>query len=128
MINANIVGPWPVNFPLLPDGKIEEGLVVLSRDGLVEGRSTGSRQPCRSTTCEGWFIGVNWESGQMMFPCSKGWAYDPATREVRITEGGNISARVNSVDTTDIPALPLDEWPKRSALHGRLGWRVGPST
>ena len=84
---------WPTEFPVTPEGGVEEGLVVLSISGAIEGRTTGSRRRCLSIGCPGWFIGVRWETGQMMFPCSEGWAYEPAERTVRIAGGGEISAR-----------------------------------
>jgi hypothetical protein len=121
-------GPWPEELPVVGE-HVAEGLVVWSRLGLVEGRTTGSRRPCTSHGCPGWFIGVNWETGQdTMFPCSEGWAYDPATRSVRITGGGEISARVVSPPPLGTPPLPRWEWPPRSVLKNRLGWRVQPES
>lgn len=113
---------WPVEFPVLPDGRVEEGLVVWSISGTIEGRTTGSRRPCISTGCPGWFIGVRWETGQMMFPCSEGWKYDPNARQVRITDGGEISARFVSPAPLGTPPLPRDQWPPRESLTG-MGWR-----
>src|SRR3546814_4459419 len=37
-------GRWPADMPLTEDGKVEEGLVVLSRSGEIEGRTTGDRK------------------------------------------------------------------------------------
>jgi hypothetical protein len=122
----NIVGPWPENFPLLSDGKIEEGLAVWSKSKTIEGRTTGSRRPCLSAECEGWFIGVRWETGQMMYPCSKGWSYDPSTREVRVTGGGEISARTVSPRPEGVPPPPREDWPLREVFKRGKGWRVSP--
>jgi hypothetical protein len=126
MTLQNIVGLWPQNFPLLPDGTVEEGLIIWSKSKTIEGRTTGSRRPCLSSDCEGWFIGVRWESGQMMYPCSKGWAYDPSTKEVRVTGGGEISARTVSPSPEGVPPLQKEVWPPRDALKRGKVWRVGP--
>jgi hypothetical protein len=118
-------GPWPAAFPLLDDGSVEEGLRVFSISGAIEGRTTGSRRPCISKGCPGWFIGVRWETGQMMYPCSEGWKYFPDEREVRIVDGGEISARFVAPKPLGTPPLPRDRWPSRESLKG-LGWRVMP--
>jgi hypothetical protein len=118
-------GPWLQAFPLVPSGEVAEGLVVWSLLGLVEGRTTGSRRPCSSHGCPGWFIGVNWETGQpTMHICSEGWTYDAASRSVRITGGGEISARFVSPKPLGVPPLPRWEWPPRATLAHRKGWRV----
>jgi hypothetical protein len=114
---------WPGDFPLKADGAIEEGLLVLSRSGGIEGRTTGSRRRCSSDGCPGWFIGVKWETGQMMYACSEGWTYDRSDRSVRITGGGEISARVVSPTPLGTPPLTRDEWPPRTSLNGK-GWRM----
>ena len=126
MTLKNNVGPWPENFPLLPDGKVEEGLAVWSKSKKIEGRTTGSRRPCLSTECDGWFIGVRWETGQMMYPCSKGWTYDPLRRGISVTGGGEISARFVSPVPEGVTPLPKEEWPPRDALKKGNGWRVQP--
>lgn len=117
-------GRWPDEFPLTPEGKVEEGLVVYSRSGLIEGRTTGARLCCYSTGCPGWFIGVSWETGQRLRPCFEGWAYDHHTRSVRITGGGEISARVVSPAPLGVDPRPKAEWPPRASLSGYKGWRV----
>jgi hypothetical protein len=114
---------WPSAFPVTIEGGVEEGLVVLSRTEGIEGRTTGSRRRCSSANCPGWFIGVKWETGQMMYLCSQGWTYDPTTTTVRITGGGEISARVVSPKPLGPPPLPRHQWPPRSALTGK-GWRI----
>lgn len=94
--------------------------MVRSISGRYEGRTTGSRSPCRSATCTGWFVGVLWETGQQMYLCSEGWDFDPTTLTVQIVCGGEISARfINPVD----PA-PREEWPTRAELAYRAGWRA----
>ena len=117
---------WPIDFPVNTDTGIQEGLRVLSRTGEIEGRTTGSRRRCSSAGCPGWFIGVKWENGQMMYPCSEGWTYDASERSIRITGGGEISARVISPAPLGTPPLPRDEWPSRESLKGR-GWRMSSS-
>ena len=116
---------WPADFPLRDDGTVEEGLVVRSQSGTIEGRTTGSRRRCISTGCPGWFIGVRWQTGQLMYPCSEGWRYFPDERVVRITGGGEISARFVSPAPLGPPPRPREQWPPRSSLTGR-GWRVKP--
>src|SRR3546814_8469749 len=54
-------GRWPADMPLTEDGKVEEGLVVLSRSGEIEGRTTGARSRCTSIGCPGWFVAVRSE-------------------------------------------------------------------
>jgi hypothetical protein len=120
-------GSWPEEMPFGPDGRVEEGLVVWSRSGTIEGRTTGARLRCQSIGCEGWFIGVTWETGQRFRPCSQGWRYDPVTRTVRITGGGEISARVVAPAPLGTPPLPRDEWPDRESLASAMGWRVNPA-
>jgi hypothetical protein len=117
-------GSWPKDMPVTPEGRVEEGLVVWSQSGNIEGRTTGSRTRCSSTECEGWFIGVSWETGQRFQPCSEGWHYDPANKSVRITGGGEISARVISPRPLGTPPLPREEWPTRESLAKGKGWRV----
>lgn len=119
-------GRWPGELPIGDDGRIEEGLVVWSQSHTIEGRTTGARLRCSSIGCPGWFIGVSWETGQVMRPCSEGWRYDPATREIHITGGGEISARFVSPKPLGTPPLPRDEWPERTALQHRRGWRITP--
>jgi hypothetical protein len=117
-------GVWPGEFPVTADGRVEEGLPVWSISGRIEGRTTGSRLRCYSIGCPGWFIGVIWETGQGMRPCSEGWHFAPATRTVRINGGGEISARFVSPRPLGTNPLPASEWPKRSDLAHRRGWRV----
>ena len=117
-------GPWPPAFPVTGDRSVAEGVVVRSLSGEIEGRTTGSRRPCISHGCPGWFIGVRWETGQLMSICSEGWACDPAVDEVRVTGGGEISARFVSPKPLGVPPLPRDQWPEAATLARWAGWRV----
>ncbi len=117
---------WPANFPVSSSGRVEEGLVVVSKSGTIEGRTSGGRTRCRSTGCPGWFIYVRWETGQRMQICSEGWAYDPTTGSVRVTGGGEISARFVSPKPLGTPPLPREEWPDREDLARESRcWRYG---
>lgn len=118
-------GVWPQEFPVRGAGGVEEGLPVWSRSDEIEGRTTGARLPCSSHGCPGWFIGVRWETGQLMRICSEGWRYDPKERVVRVTGGGEISARFVSPEPLGTPPLPRSEWPDRETLRRWKGWRVG---
>lgn len=120
--------PWPVGFPVSANGRVAVGLPVWSRSGTIEGRTSGGRARCRSTGCPGWFIWVRWETGQPMQICSQGWTYDPTVRTVRVTAGGEISARFVSPPPLGTPPLPREEWPDRSALARKSAcWRVDAS-
>lgn len=121
-----VAGPWPATFPIASDGKVEEGLVVRSISGAIEGRTTGARRPCISHGCVGWFIGVRWETGQLMQICSEGWVYDAPTSSIRVTGGGEVSARFVSPKPLGTPPLPRDQWPDRKMLLKWKGWRVSP--
>lgn len=109
---------------MLPEGGLEEGLAVWSLSGEIEGRTTGARRRCSSGGCPGWFIGVRWETGQLMRICSEGWTYDPTERTVRVTDGGEISARFISPKPLGEPPAPRSEWPDREALRRLKGWRT----
>jgi hypothetical protein len=88
------------------------------------GPNNGFAAPVLVHRMSGWFIGVSWETGQRFFPCSQGWRYDPADKSVRITGGGEISARVISPPPLGTPPLPPGQWPSRQLLANRTGWRV----
>jgi hypothetical protein len=60
-----------------------------------------------------------------MHICSEGWVYDPATQEVRVTGGGEISARYVSPTPLGTQPRPREEWPDPDTLTGK-GWRVRP--
>ena len=115
--------PWPADFPVLPNGSVEEGLPVWSLSNSIEGRTTGARLPCTSVGCPGWFIGVRWETGQLMRICSEGWRYEPAKRQVRVSGGGEISARFVSPKPLGASPSPQQEWPPREVLRRWKGWR-----
>ncbi len=117
---------WPGALPVAPDGTIEEGIPVFSRSGAIEGRTTGARLRCSSKGCPGWFIGVHWETGQRLRPCSEGWTYHPDEHVIRITGGGEISARVITPPPLGVPPTPREEWPTRETISGWKGWRVKP--
>lgn len=103
--------------------KVAEGILVHSLDKTIEGRTTGKRQPCSAHGCPGWFLTVRWETGQLMHICSEGWNYDPESRSVRVTGGGEISARCISPKPRGTPPRPRDEWPSREQLSKWKGWR-----
>ena len=63
---------------------------------------------------------------QALKPCSQGWEYDPATKTIRITAGGEISGRFVSPPPLGVEPLPKEEWPARAALSKRKGWRITP--
>lgn len=118
-------GEWPADFPFNEDGDVEEGLVVWSRLEIIEGRTTGNRRRCETLGCPGWFIGVNWESeNSTRYPCSKGWTYNPITKIIQITDGGEISARAGTTPPPGTNPTPRYDWPDRSVLNTRWGWRV----
>lgn len=122
--------PWPGNFPLSGEGRIERGLTVRSLpvevvgfSGRVEGRTTGGRRPCAAPSCGGWFIGVKWETGQQMWLCSRGWAYDAPSRTVSMTLGSGMSTTM-ATDRPDVraPAPVRADWPDRADLGP--AWRL----
>lgn len=114
---------WPAALPLVDERHIPVGLVVWSRSGDLEGRTTGSRLPCRSSSCDGWQIGVRWETGQQLFLCSTGWTYDTGDGTIRVTGGGEISARTATAHHPGAEPLPRHRWPDREALERTKGWR-----
>jgi hypothetical protein len=122
--HATSPGEWPADFPVDAAGRIEAGLVVRSLSGEIEGRTTGARLRCSSLGCPGWFIGVTWETGQLLKPCSEGWHYDARSKSIRITAGGEISARFISPAPLGPPPLPREEWLDRAELQRRKGWRA----
>ena len=117
-------GIWPEDFPLDEAGKVAEGIVVRSKSGALEGRTTGARTRCTSVGCPGWMIAVTWETGQALRACSQGWTFDPATNTIQVTGGGEISARVVSPAPAGIDPLPKEDWPARATLVKRKGWRI----
>jgi hypothetical protein len=124
MSRSEPAGAWPTELPVLKDGSVTEGLPVWSLNAQIEGRTTGARLPCLSTWCPGWFIGVRWETGQLMRICSEGWTYNPDHQTVRVTGGGEISARFVSPKPLGTPLAPTEAWPTRAVLQRWKGWRT----
>ena len=122
MSEDQVIGPWPSEFSVVDEKHVAEGLVVRSLSGAVEGRTTGHRRPCSTTECPGWFIGVRWESGQLMFICSQGWTYDPGTGSIRVTAGHELAARYVALEDADL--WPREDWVEPDQLHKWAGWRL----
>jgi len=120
---SKVPGPWPEDFPVDAGGRVAAGVVVWSLNETIEGRTTGARRPCLSDDCPGWFITVRWQTGQLMHICSQGWRYDPARRMVRVTGGGEISARFVTPEPLGVDPLPAEQWPPRERLNTWAGWR-----
>lgn len=53
------------------------GEKVVSRDGKLIGKTTGSDRRCQLSGCNGLRIGVRWPKGKprVTFPCTKGMSY-----------------------------------------------------
>lgn len=117
-------GRWPADFPLDAAGKVEEGLVVWSKSGALEGRTTGARQRCTVLGCPGWTVAVTWETGQAMKPCSEGVQYESDTKAIRVVAGGELTGRFVVPPETEILPPAKEEWPTRAALAKRKGWRI----
>lgn len=113
---------WPSHFPLVESGRVRTGIVVRSLDGRIEGRTTGGRRSCPSKRCNGWLVGVHWQTGQQLHICSEGWHYDPSTDELHVIGGGNISARFVSPKPFGVAPRPRREWPSRSELMKTKAW------
>lgn len=115
---------WLCGPPLQPDGRVTVGIPVWSlpvdvegHTGEVEGRTTGGRRTCPARSCGGWQVGVRWETGQLMYLCSRGWRYDAASNTMRMTAGTALSTTTASdrANTRADPA-PRSKWPDRDAL------------
>lgn len=124
---------WPKEFPLVSEKEVAEGIRIFSMSGKIEGRTTGSRRRCTARDCGGWFVGILWETGQQMHLCSEGWHYSAPgpsagnmTPRIDIIGGGEISARFVSPRPLGVQPLPRTEWPARSKLRARKGWRIAP--
>ena len=119
---------WPKALATLDDQHVAKGLVVRSRTNTIEGRTTGGRQKCPSTSCSGWLIGVLWETGQQMHICSEGWHFEPSTNEIHVIGGGDISARYISPRPWGRPPLPKSLWPSKVELNTKTGWKILPKS
>ena len=115
---------WPKALSRLTEKTIAEGIRVFSVSRKIEGRTTGSVQKCRATGCPGWFIGVQWETGQLMHICSEGWHYSPDKNQIDLVGGGEISARFVSPKPLGVHPLEERDWPARADLRQRRGWRI----
>jgi len=115
---------WPQHFAVNADGRIRAGIVVKSIDGKIEGRTTGGRRKCPSNQCNGWLVGVHWQTGQQLHICTEGWYYDPTSDEVRVISSGAISARFVSPKPFGVEPLPRREWPSRAALMRTKAWSI----
>src|SRR3546814_11946896 len=63
-------GRWPADMTLTEDGKVQAGLVVLSRSGEIEGRTTVARSSRSSIARPVPFVAVPWENGPAIIPPS----------------------------------------------------------
>ncbi len=48
---------------------------VLSRNGKMEGKTTGASYACQLSGCMGRRLSVKWPDGHYTFPCTKGMLY-----------------------------------------------------
>ena len=118
---------WPKQFPLIDERSVQEGIPVFSISGKIEGRTTGNRRKCAACKCPGWFVEVQWETGQRFWPCSEGWHYDPTYGDkgrIDIIGGGEISARFISPKPLGTHPLERSAWPSKSKLRMMRGWRI----
>lgn len=115
---------WPVHFPVADSGRVRTGIVAKSIDGKIEGRTTGGRRKCPSKKCNGWLVGVHWQTGQLLHICTEGWHYDPVADELRVIGGGAISARFVSPKPRGVDPLPRREWPARVDLMRTKAWSI----
>lgn len=116
---------WPKHFPLTESDRVRTGIVAKSIDGKIEGRTTGGRRKCPSNQCNGWLVGVHWQTGQQLHICTEGWHYDPKADELRVIGGGPISARFVSPKPLGVKPLPRREWPLRADLLRTKAWSIG---
>lgn len=113
---------WPMHLSVKPDGRIRTGIVTKSIDGKIEGRTTGGRRRCPSHQCNGWLVGVLWQTGQQLHICTEGWHYDPQADELRVIGGGTISARFVSPKPLGVEPKKRSEWPPRTELMKTKAW------
>lgn len=115
-------GDWPRppkdRPPFYNEGSFPPGVPVVSRSGTIRGITLGGRAPCPSKTCDGYLICVDWETGQVTFPCTKGWRWAHDDSHIAIVAGGEITGRViNPVDP-----LAREAWPERSLVLDGVRW------
>ena len=53
-----------------------KGTVILSRDGKLKGKATGTTRRCTLEGCTGVRVGTRWPDGKITWPCSKGMDFD----------------------------------------------------
>ncbi len=116
-------GDWPRppsdRPPFYDERSFPAGIPVLSFSGEIRGITLARGAPCPSRTCDGFLICVDWESGQLTFPCTHGWDWDgPDRRAIAITAGGEITGRV----INPVAPLPRDQWPARTLTIPHLRW------
>jgi hypothetical protein len=58
---------------------LKVGEVVISRDGINKGKTTGGERHCSMEGCRGTRLGVRWHDGKLTWPCTHGMTFD--TRE-----------------------------------------------
>lgn len=105
-----------------------EDLPVLSRNGVIRGRSTGATWPCKAQGCIDTYgaprqLQVEWDTGDTTRICEVGWELrDAPVDHIRITGGGEISARyVNPIDPKSERGLLDDAWAETVDWEA-LGW------
>ena len=52
------------------------GDVVVSRDGISKGKTTGGERICSMEGCRGTRLGVRWRDGKLTWPCTHGMTWD----------------------------------------------------
>jgi len=52
------------------------GEVVISRDGICKGKTTGGNRHCTMEGCRGFRLGVRWQDGKLTWPCTHGMNWD----------------------------------------------------
>jgi hypothetical protein len=110
-------GEWPRTQrpPFYDKHPAPAGVPVLSVSGLIRGITLSGGAACPSKSCDGHVIAIDWETGQLTFPCSKGW--EQRDGHIRLVAGGEITGRViNRVDP-----IPKSEWPTR-ILTEQIQW------
>lgn len=127
-------GVWPGQTTTAPDGypEIPEATPVLSRSRAIRGLTVGTWQPCPVKACLGDHgdrnpqIGVDWETGQLMYICAAGWQiHTTPVLHLLVVRGGELSARyVNPRDPIPEPWHPRE--PTVQVDWSALGWTPRP--